>query len=196
MILTLVSETGSAPVSLSLAKQHLRIEGRTDDDTYISSLISVALSQIEEITGQDIRTKTWDLKLREFPVCDIRLPRTPVASVTSVSYVDQAGETQTVSSSVYSSDLSERSSANGVEGPRVYLNYNESWPVARYHDGSVTVRFVTGYTSTPEPLKQAMLLLVSELYQMRSNSVSTGAVPKPTVIGVNALVEPYKRLYR
>lgn len=196
MILTLVSETGTGPVSLSLAKQHLRVEDLSADDTYISSLISVALSMVEEITGQDIRTRTWDLKLKKFPINDIRLPRTPVTSVASVQYVDQGGDTQTVESSVYSTDLSEAGSASGVMGPRLYLNYSQQWPVSRYHDGSVIVRFVSGYTTAPEPIKQAMLLLISELYQMRSASVSSGAVPKATIIGVNSLVEPYKRLFR
>lgn len=196
MILTRVNIASTEPFDLAAAKRHLRMDGIDTDDDDITALITVAREMVEELTGQDVLARTWDVGLCEFPIGDIRLPRTPVASVESVKYTDQDGNEQTVASEIYTLDKTDPSESMHAQGPRLYLNYNCSWPVARYHDGSVVIRCDTGYSTLPKPIEAAMKLLIAELYDKRSESISTGAVPQSTVIGVERLLGPYKRLYR
>ena len=52
--------------------------------------------------GRALLTQTWDMYLDEFPCAgEIIIPLSPLQSVTSVSYVDQHGATQTWASANY-----------------------------------------------------------------------------------------------
>ena len=158
MGLALVTPAATEPVSTSEAKAHLRVD-TTDEDTLIASYVSAAVKYIETQTGPLI-TQTWDYKVnRIWPLVDnyysIYLPFSPVQSVTSVSYVDIDGNTQTLSAGLYQTVLS---------APNPYLTkaYNQDWPQIRDIPDAITVRFVAAYTSdaaVPAPKKYANPLI-------------------------------------
>jgi uncharacterized phiE125 gp8 family phage protein len=163
-MLTQVSRTYVEPVSLVEAKQHLKMDGITEDDVLITSLISQARMIAERETDRQILSRTWDYQLDEFPRDKLEIPISPILSIDSVKYIDGNGAEQTVPSSVYASYLGETSA-------HLYLKYNQEWPATRNQTAAVTVRFVTGYSEVPEQMKAAILLLVSDLYDSRSSTV-------------------------
>jgi len=184
MSLKLVTAPADEPVTLIEAKDHLRVDG-SDDDALISVLITAASKWAEEYTGRQFVTATWDWFLDGFcPSFSAPLP--PLQSVTSIKYLDTAGAEQTLDSATYRVDA--------VSEPgRIALDYGKTWPSTYSVINAVTVRFVSGYgaaAAVPEPIRQAMLILIGELYEQRQESVpaSVGAVP----FGVRALLTPYK----
>jgi uncharacterized phiE125 gp8 family phage protein len=122
-------------------------------------LIQAARQWGQGLTRRAFLTQTWDYSLDEFPD-EIRLPMSPVQSVTSVKYYDVDDTEQTLSTSAYITDIRSHipriTTADGYDWPDVYARYNP-----------VTVRFVAGYTTgAPDLLtiRQAMLLHVEAHY--------------------------------
>src|SRR3990167_7589456 len=97
------------PLSLDEAKQHLRVD-IDEHDELILSLVAAARQWAEDHTLRALVTQTWRLTLDyERPSFEadgrcthrIVLPRPPLASVTSVTYVDLEGATQTLAVDQY-----------------------------------------------------------------------------------------------
>jgi uncharacterized phiE125 gp8 family phage protein len=180
------------PLTLTEAKLHLRVDHTTDDDL-ITSLIVAARQYAENYTQRCFITQTWDLKLDAFPVGDILLVKPPVASVTSITYVDTDGTTQTLSSALYRTDLP---TGPWAQRGRIEPAYGESWPSTRALSNAVTVRCVHGYglaVSVPDPIKAALKLLIGHWYENREAvSVSIGANVQQVPMAVVALLVPFK----
>lgn len=152
--LATVTGPTAEPVSLDLAKQHLRID-HDDEDDLIRAWISAARELCEAHTGRRLVTQTLRLTLPAWP-CDsvIRLPVEPVASVTSVVYADAAGDAVTLESGDYQEWLDH-------SPPIVAPLAGEVWPVVEYGNlKPITVTFVAGTATTavPAALKAAVLL--------------------------------------
>ena len=90
------------PVTTAEAKLHLRVD-HGDEDAYIDTLVATARQHIELVTRRAMVDTTFTLKMDAFPT-EIRPPRSPLSSVSSITYVDTDGATQTLSASVYSVD--------------------------------------------------------------------------------------------
>src|SRR5690348_12085488 len=118
MGLVLTTPPAAEPVTLSVSKNHLRVDtDLTADDALITSFLSAAREEAEAYTGASIVTQTWTATFNGFPDWrrPLRLARGPVRSITSISYVDPSGATQTLSSSVYSLNSRERSDVVGIK---------------------------------------------------------------------------------
>ena len=171
MGLILTTPPAAEPLTLAEAKDHLRIgSSDTSDDMIVSALIAAARRWAEEELGASIITQTWQLTLSGFP-CDsepIRVPRGPVQSVTSVSYLDSDSQTQTFASTDYL--LEQRLLAD-----EIWLKYLKTWPITVEQRNAVTVVFVAGYgdasTDVPEDLRRAMLLRLGDLYRNREGQI-------------------------
>lgn len=169
------------PVTLIEAKDHLRVD-HADDDALISALIVAARQWCEEYTGRQFMTSTWDWTLDEFASL-FSVPRPPLQSVTSVKYLDSDGVEQTLVSTAYRVDAIS-------EPGRIALDYDQSWPSTYSVLNAVTVRFVAGYTTVPEPIRQAVLIMVGELYENREDTIALTINSVP--FGVRALLGPYR----
>lgn len=186
MILKLVTAPGAEPVTLAEAKAHLRVDV-VDDDATITGLIAAAREQGELVARRAFVTQTWELSLTCWPARSyIELPRPPLVSVTSISYVDSAGVTQTMSPGDYVVDAAS-------EPGRVWLGYNKSWPSAALRPGaSISVRYVAGYgaaVAVPARYKQAVLLLIGHFYENREEViVQAGAMPSRLPFAAEALL--------
>lgn len=189
MGLRLVTAATVEPVTMAEARAHLRVD-TNDEDALIAGYIVAARKAVETQTGP-LCTQTWDYTIgRTWPMVGvhygIRLPYAPVQSVTSVSYVDENGATQTLSSALYQSDLS-------APIPTIWKAYGALWPSVRDQPAAITVRFVAGYGTTadvPDPIRQAILLMVGQFYEHRENVV-LNQVPHQIPMGVDALISPY-----
>lgn len=148
------SEPAVEPVSLTELKSHLRVDHNADD-ARLESLISMARQAVERDTGRSLITQTWVARLDQWPCHAIDLMHPPVQSVTSITYIDGSGVTQTWSASEYSVDLY---SQPGLIRPA----YGCTWPTVRGDYRGITVTYVAGYgasgVSVPHELRQAVLL--------------------------------------
>lgn len=124
------------PLHLDDAKVHVREED-TAADVDITALVAQARQQVEMWTGRQLVCATWKLYLDSFPG-EIRLPFPPLRSVSSITYVDSDGTTQTLATSEYTVDTNQ-------EPARIVEAYSKSWPVTRAHINAVIVTFIAGY---------------------------------------------------
>lgn len=181
----------SEPVTLADIKAHCRIEVSTDD-ALVAALISAAREYIERRTGMAMVTQTWVMTFDDWPEDEIELPVYPVQSISSITYVDTDGATQTLSGSIYQLD------ATG-DPATVSLAYGQTWPPARDQEASITLTFVAGYTGSganvmPDGLKHAIRMLVGHWYENRETAiVGTTAAEMP--MAVEALIAPYRRIW-
>ena len=185
MSLTRTSDPAREPIALSDARAHLRVE-EDDEDAHIAGLIAAARDWAEGFTRRAFITQTWELHLDGFPKC-IRVPRPPLQSVTSIQYVDSAGVSQTLSTSVYTVDTD-------AEPGLIYPAYSQTWPTTRQIPKSVTVTFVAGYgadpADVPDPIRHAIKLHVSRLYEIREPQI-TGTIITDTRAD-EAIARPYQ----
>lgn len=172
MALSVKTAPTGEPVTLAEAKAHLNVDSG-DDDTYISTLISVATDQFETDTARAFVDRTYYLDLTAFPSGDeIELPMPPLDSVTSVKHFSTGSATSTVSSSVYGVDTSN-------EPGRIVLEASKDWPTdeLRSYNG-VRVEYKAGYgnaTAVPELAKNGIKLLIGSMYEEREKAV-TGTI--------------------
>jgi len=115
-----------------------------------------------------------------------------VISITSIEYRDTTdGSLQTVSTDDY--ELNEDHSPALIKFSTV-PDYDSSYM------NPLRVTYVSGYgaaaSDVPQPLKQAVLLLVGYWYEMREAVISpTGNDPKELPLGAQWLLKPYKFFY-
>lgn len=91
-------------VRLEDARQHLRMDDLRHDDLYIETLIKSASKYAEETYDYALLTQTVVEKHSRFPdtyTTPMYLTVIPAATVTSVTYIDCDGNTQTWASSEY-----------------------------------------------------------------------------------------------
>jgi uncharacterized phiE125 gp8 family phage protein len=163
--LTVVTRPTAEPITVADAKLWLRLD-HTAEDTLLESLIQIVREQVED-HGIAVMTQTWDLRLDRFPSV-IRIPKTPVQEVSSISYVDANGDTQTLAAANYTVDLY-------ATQARIVPAYGTSWPSTRSEPNAVTVRFIAGYGSgatpaeIPERILHAMRLAITTAYAMRAD---------------------------
>ena len=120
-------------------------------------------------------TQTVKLTLDEFPKVFV-VPSPPLQSVSSITYIDTEGSTQTWSSDSYSVDT-------WSEPGRIVPAHGESYPSIRGDINSVAVIYIAGYgdvaSSVPERVKSAIKLLGHHLYENREavTEVTLNEVP-------------------
>lgn len=173
MGLKIITAPSTEPVSLVEAKAHLRVD-HADEDALISSFISAAREECEHLLERAIAEQTLELSIDEFPVDGIKLPRPPVMSITSVTYVDEDGTAQTMASGDYYLD--------DAQAPAWLLPaYGLDWPAARAEANAVKVRYVAGYADCPELIRAWILLRIGTLYANREADSDKPAQPSPFV---------------
>lgn len=175
------------PVTLTEAKQHLRIESN-DENALITNLIVAAREYVETVTRRQLVTATWVYTLPQFPAGRIiQLPKPPLSSVTSIQYVDASGDTQTFASGYYTV-------YTDTEPGYIELDQNENWPSTYGDTEDVTITYVAGYggaSSVPEAINVAIKLLASHWYEFRE-PVIAGTIVANVPNTVDALLWQYK----
>lgn len=158
MNLTRTLDAESEALSLTDVKNHLRITASDDDDA-LRLFIAAIRRKTENYLGKTLVTSTWEYKADSFSE-EIELPMSPVQSITSVSYVDTDGITQTFSNIQFD--------AKG----RLKPSFNNSWPSTRDQFDAVTVTYLAGQThagNVDQDIKLAMLLWIGSCDISREN---------------------------
>lgn len=171
----------SNAVNVAEAKSHLRVS-HSNDDTYIGNLIKAAEGAVENYANRKLVASTFDMKLEDFPNGGIILPYSPVTSITHIKYYDTDNTQQTWASTNYYYNLAE-------EPVKIEYVDGDYPDVYDYRSDNVEVRFVCGYTTVPEGLRQAILLLIGDMYEMRMD------MPRERFTAWKSLVYPYKVWY-
>ncbi|WP_254513880.1 head-tail connector protein [Anatilimnocola floriformis] len=172
---SLVTPPAAEPLTTDEAKLYCRIESDfTAEDTIIAGIIQSAREYAETFQARQLITATWKLKLHCFHY-EIELPRPPLQSVTSITYIDPDGVTQTLSTSVYSVDTD---CTPGV----IRLKYGQMWPSVRgQNDPPIVVTFIAGYgatsSSVPARTKDGMGIYCDWRYRDRD-----GTRPMPPAV--------------
>lgn len=180
----------SEPVSTAQVKTHLRVTS-SDEDTYISDLITAARQWVESYTWRALISQTLILKLDGFPDsgCPIWLPMPPLASVSSITYTDTSGDSQTLSTSNYVVDTSTERAAAGV-----YEANSQTWPSTLDEVNTVTVTYVAGYgsdaTDVPQAIRSAIQMLAGAMFCSRVPCGDCGAFAQESTAGM--LLAPYR----
>lgn len=197
MILKLKTAPIDEPVTLDEVKTHCRLDDvdlrSTLDDLTLGSLIKVARQYVEEMCGP-LMEQTWEQYEDAWPDGSrLAIGKPRVGVVSSVIYTDEDEVETTLSSSDYSVDT-----VNEYH-PAVVLKPDYSWPsVTLFNANPIKITFACGYGTSiedvPEPLRHALLLLISHLYEERQPVLvsPTSAQVLPIPMGFDALIANYR----
>ena len=193
----LVTPPAIQPVTLAEAKAQCRVEDASED-TLIGVLIDAATAHFDGWTGvlgRCLAEQTWRQDFDSW-ARPLRLPLWPVISVTSVTYLDANGDSQTVASANYTL----RRDAGGAVVD--FLDTYDFPTLQTSTPAAVSVTYVAGYadsedetpvSTAPAPIRQAMLLLIAHWHANRE-AVNVGASVSVYPMAVEALTAPYRRL--
>lgn len=194
---TLLSQPTYKPVTLAQTQSHLRLfteNGSHPEDDLIQVYIDAATGAAEDYLQRYLAQRQLRLKRDDFPtenmdgVTMITLPVYPVISVDAISYVDLAGNTQTLTGyEVDSASVPAR--IRIVEPPDV-------------KDGlsNLTIDVTVGYGSLTSPpsadlipsvIKHAILLMVGQMYEHRENVV-VGQTANQVPAAFEYLLHPHR----
>lgn len=170
------------PISLALAKDHLRVSG-DDDNAYILTLISTARQMAEARTNRTLVVRSRQAVFDSWGSALV-LPQPPLRSVDRIAYLDEQGIEQTLAASDYVVNAH-------AEPARITLRYGSPSPRTAPQAMAITVDYTAGYTVVPGPIVQWMLLAIATMYNNRE-SVVNGVTS--TALGddfVRWLLQPY-----
>jgi uncharacterized phiE125 gp8 family phage protein len=159
------------PVTLAEARLFCRVDG-TGEDALLASLIAAARQDAETQLQRSLITQGWRLVLDAFPARAIELDRGTVLSVTSITYADMSGATQTMAPADYATDLS------GCPG-RITPAYGKTWPAALPQIAAVNIDYTAGFgpaaEDVPEGIKRWIKMRVATIYANREEVDATGS---------------------
>lgn len=171
MVSVLTTSPTVDPMEISDANLHLKTSGEND---YINALIMTARGMMERYLNRSLVLQTWtgyaNCWEREF--C---LDYPPLLAVNSVKYYNTAGVLTTLSTSDYWVDT--------VSQPgRVVLGYDFTPPeLQQGRPNGIVIEYTAGYRATgttaqkqaaiPEPIRHAMKILITDMYEHRGQYV-------------------------
>uniref|UniRef100_A0A6M3J8F7 Putative head-tail connector n=1 Tax=viral metagenome TaxID=1070528 RepID=A0A6M3J8F7_9ZZZZ len=195
MSLIVVSSATGEPVTVGELKAHLRLSS-TDEDDYLSGLITVARIEAENYMKRQIMPATYKLTIDDFSgdTGVIELSRPPISTASSnlvITYVDEDSVTQTLSNTAYTVDTASWC-------PKVRPSYDNEWPTdVLDNPNSVSIQYVAGYPArdkVPEPIKHWIKMTAGALYEHREpifESKSFNAIQYLAHNHYNGLLDPY-----
>ena len=162
------------PVSINDAKEQLSITHTSKDSHIKTFVIPTARQLVEEFLCRAVMQQTYALTLSGFGGRRILLPRPPLSSVTSVTYIDTGGASQTWDASKYTEVK--------PTGPRALHGWiepahGEDYPATRLIAEAVTITFVAGYGTqfgdVPTAIHLGLLMTIEDLYFGQDGAVKS-----------------------
>lgn len=189
------------PVSVDEVKANSRIIDTTDD-VNIALLIGAARRYAESLTGRSFITQGWRLVLDGFPPC-IELERGNVQAISSITYRDMAGVTQTVSWAAASNGVQRSTDGTLVADlsanpARIAPAFGCVWPIPMPEIGAVVINYTAGYgpaaTDVPEGLRHWIQMRVATLYENREEVAILARGKLEPLPFIDRLLDPYSVL--
>lgn len=174
------------PVSLSEARQFLRLD-QSEEDGLLATLITAARLMVEAASGRCLIDQGWRLVLDRWPDGgELRLPLSPVGSISAGRVYDLLGEAQPVATGALQLDRS--------ADPPLIRVVGQVPEIGRAH-GAIEIDVVAGYgaaaDAVPALLRQAVLRLAARWFEQRGDVVGRDAQALPAEI--MALIAPFRR---
>ena len=189
MQVDVLTTTGSEDDVITIAelKAHLRVT-HTYEDALITALRSAAIEWVESHCNIKLRSYTCRGYLPGF--YNSYIPLGPVTSISEVKYQTTATKTYADLTTLnaanwYSDEISQPARIAFRDYPHVY----------EYALTPVVVSFTAGYTTAPEPIVQAIRLLVAHLYDNRQEEI-IGSITARLRFGLEALLNPFRIIYQ
>lgn len=159
--LTLVTPPAAAPITIADAKAHSRISIGLDD-ALLAGYISSATIDVQDRLNRALMPQTWRMAMRNFPGRDparfdaadmanylrwnhIKIPRPPLVSIESFTYMDTSGITYPMTQG-YGSQVGNYLLDLEPEPGRLVLPFSGIWPTTILLPGSpIKITFNCGY---------------------------------------------------
>lgn len=179
--LTLTTPPAAEPVSLAELKANLRVD-HDADDAEITRLGKAARECIEQELGKSLIHRTYTLALDGFPAgggywckanradpsrwaangAPLRLSRPPLVSVASITYLDAAGQLQTLDPSAYRVLPGDPGALEPAPG--------HAWPTTAGAAGAMQIQYTAGFgptaASIPERFRHAIIVTVAAWFDL------------------------------
>lgn len=153
MLLRRVS-AASTPVSLQEVMD--RLHHPQDNQVYVESTRRAAHDMVSELSGRCLGPETWDASFAEASG-SLQLPKSPVQSITSITYFDVTGAVQTA-------EVADFLLFAGQDRASIAPNEGRTWPTLQRREDALTIRFVAGYTVLPDALRVAVLIAAESIF--------------------------------
>ena len=177
------------PVTLAVAKAFLRVE-HDDDDDVIATLIAAARSQIEAQARRALITQTWQLIRDSWPP-DGRLKAlpSPLGAVLAARTYDAEGAPHAIDLQAFTVDK--------AAAPAIIAFVPWSMVAPGRAVAGIEIDIEVGYgddpADVPQPLRQAISLLVAHWYENRG-LIAVGQTVAVLPATVAAMIAPYRVL--
>lgn len=189
-----VSAPAVSPISLSEVKARLKVD-HAEDDATILAYIEAATRRLDGwdgILGRCLINQAWELRLPDWPCGRRIILPFPHCSNISVSY-SAAGAEQVGVPPDNVSPVRET-----IGGSSVLIFSSFELPLIDSEKGYVAVAFTAGYgaaaSDVPPPIRQAIHLMVADMYRFTEGAVIGNAEAAPISTTVDNLIAPYRRL--
>jgi hypothetical protein len=158
-----ISDVVTEPVSLTDAKNWLRITNYTSDDSLIKELLKSARLHIEKLCSKSLGSKVLkaniELSGTQPGVWMVELPYGPMICVNEVKWKTGFNMYDTL-----------------VKNDDYEIIGNKLW---FYYQGNYTITYQAGFSQLPEDLKNDILTLTAWMYENRGKNMNadTKAIP-------------------
>ena len=173
MALLLTTPPTAEAIVLADVKAHLRL-AITDDDAYITSLITAARRAIESRYGLCLMRQSWALFADNWPRNGMfEIPLWPIITVDGITSFADDDTPSTIDPSNYYFDVASRPARLALRRGRVIAQ------PTRIINGlklAFTAGFGVDATFVPQEIKQALLATIADWYQNRGDA-SGGSLP-------------------
>lgn len=188
MSMKLITPAGVEPLDAGAVKQYLKVQ-TSDDDALIARLITSARQHVERLSGRCLIDQTWKVYLDSWPgSLQLELPLSPVSAINAVRFYSTDSTWHDVPASAWETDLS-------GDVPRLALASSALVGTPARRLAGIEIELVCGFGPTgddvPEPLRQAMQMLIADWYSNRAESDSFVSRAR-NMSRVRALVKPYQ----
>jgi uncharacterized phiE125 gp8 family phage protein len=168
------------PVLLAEAKAHLRLD-TDDEDDLVGALIAAARVAVETEIRRVLISQSWRAIVETWPAGGVILPVVPVISVDAVRAVDAEGVETVLDAEDYEFD------------PVDFSVTLDQVTATDHYEIDFTAGYGTSGVDVPQPLRQAIRLLVTHWYEHRSAATFDDPAAE-TPLGYRELIQPYRKM--
>ena len=177
------------PLTLAEAKAYLRVE-HDDDDAVVSALISAARMHIEAQTRRALITQTWRLARDGWPPQGrLAVVPVPLRSIVAARVYHEDGALQSIDTQAFTLDK--------AAAPALIAFAPWSLPVPTRRIAGIELDVEVGYggagSDVPQPLRQAIKLLLAHWYENRG-LIALGHDVAVLPATIAAIIAPYRVL--